>query len=129
MNEINYVFALITTEEQPLGDFSGDGEWVMVDHKLRGWELPGGRVHEGESFEDAIVREVFEETGLTAKIIQKPMKIDSGLVFLMGLNQSEENILNPSKDPIINDARWFSKPPNKLAWGLEELIKIITSFN
>ncbi|AMD16694.1 DNA mismatch repair protein MutT [Methanobrevibacter sp. YE315] len=32
------------------------------------WELPGGKVDPGESFDDALVREIKEETSLDAKV-------------------------------------------------------------
>ena len=41
------------------------GELLLVKHRLRGWELPQGRVEEGEGLIFALSREVLEETGVT----------------------------------------------------------------
>lgn len=35
------------------------------------WALPGGRMKEGETAEEAVVREIKEETGLTVKVVEK----------------------------------------------------------
>jgi 8-oxo-dGTP diphosphatase len=43
---------------------------VLVARRFEplGWALPGGFVETGEKFEDAAVREAFEETGLTVRL-------------------------------------------------------------
>ncbi len=46
-----------------------DGTRVLVQNRVdpdwSGYTFPGGHVEKGESFTDAVIREVYEETGLT----------------------------------------------------------------
>ncbi len=41
---------------------------LLIRHPKRGWEIPQGRVEEGESLTAAIHREILEETGLQVKL-------------------------------------------------------------
>ncbi len=64
-----------TYPEKPLLGVSAaiwrDGKVLLVKRAknplLGYWSLPGGLVHTGERLHDAIVREIAEETGITAK--------------------------------------------------------------
>ncbi len=56
------VFALITKGKMLLLSERTDG---------KGWNLPGGRVEEGESDKVALVREVKEETGLDVEVLHQ----------------------------------------------------------
>ena len=40
---------------------------ILVRHHRRGWEVPQGKVEEGESLMEALHREVLEETGVTVE--------------------------------------------------------------
>lgn len=45
-----------------------DGDWILLQNRVKrdwqGYTLPGGHVEPGESFVDAVKREMKEETGL-----------------------------------------------------------------
>ena len=50
--------------------FNKDSEILMIKHRKLGvWLPPGGHIDENELPCEAVLREIFEETGVTAKII------------------------------------------------------------
>lgn len=51
------------------------GKYVFCYNKKRnGWEIPGGHIEEGETWQDAAKREMYEETGAT-KIEVEPISV------------------------------------------------------
>lgn len=44
------------------------GEILLIRHQRRGWEIPQGRVEEGENLVEAVLREVAEEAGILVEV-------------------------------------------------------------
>lgn len=66
MNE-NYLFHIRVT-----GILIEENKILLVKQKLknRNWSLPGGRLENGETLEQGILREMYEETGLKTRIVK-----------------------------------------------------------
>ncbi|WP_394189968.1 NUDIX hydrolase [Paenisporosarcina quisquiliarum] len=43
-------------------------EILLIKGPRRGWEMPGGQVEEGESLQDAAIRETKEESGIDIEV-------------------------------------------------------------
>lgn len=62
MKAINVVAAIIMHKNEIFATQRGYGEFKG------GWEFPGGKVEEGESLQDALVREILEELDTEIKV-------------------------------------------------------------
>lgn len=62
-----------------------EGRVLLVKHTyIAGWWLPGGGVDRGETTQDAVVRELREEAGLTAQTSPRLVSIHSNERFFPG---------------------------------------------
>lgn len=65
-NEVSFSFAYQPYSEDPKHVWvicRFHNQWLLTQHPRRGWEFPGGKVEEGETADEAAIREVGEETG------------------------------------------------------------------
>jgi ADP-ribose pyrophosphatase YjhB (NUDIX family) len=44
-------------------------ELLLIRSPMRGWEIPGGQVEQGETLRGAAIRETFEESGVEIEIV------------------------------------------------------------
>ena len=57
--------------------FNARREILMIRHnKLKVWLPPGGHIQDNELPDDAVLREIFEETGVMAEIVPNRKKLD-----------------------------------------------------
>ena len=47
-----------------------ESEILLIKGPLRGWEMPGGQVEEGESIKEAAIRETKEESDIDVEIVK-----------------------------------------------------------
>jgi 8-oxo-dGTP diphosphatase len=97
--------------------FRGDA-FVMVKHKERKWEMPGGRLLDGESYEDGARREFIEETGAPLQEIVGEIAIgkEAGKVFV-GFAGRRTNCELSNEISEVND---FRELPEELSFPLVE---------
>ncbi len=105
--------------------FDGGEPWIMVLNKNRGWELPGGEILEGEEYDVAALRELYEETGLLGTAISFDSEIiEGGVVVLVEVDDMPTPEPWDSLDPSIDEVGWCLEAPTRLAWKEEELERI-----
>ena len=97
----------------------------MVLHKERGWELPGGTIHDDEGWDVAALRELYEETGLLGTAISYDNElIDDGVVVLVEVDDSPFPEPWESDDPSIEEVGWCVEVPTRLSWEEKEITRL-----
>lgn len=113
---------------------NSDGDYLFIYRRGK-WDLPKGKVDAGETFQNAAVREVMEETGLKDILLEKrlistyhtyPYKKGTALKktywYDMYLKGNETPV--PQKEEDIEEVRWFKPEELKIPFSnTYELIK------
>jgi len=117
-----------------------DGKILMVRHQNNErsyWTLPGGGVIEGESLEQAVVREVLEETCLDVKVIkflfEEQYEYGVSYCFLASAKSEAEAKLgsDPEEDvdyhlSMLQEVNWHSLESMKNDQQVSKVIELLT---
>ena len=81
------------------------------------WEFPGGKPEDGESLENALVREIDEELGVQIKVLRQFDRTTTGEIDLVCF-VAELTGEKPSKSTDHSELRWVSENDlSKLDWA------------
>lgn len=116
-----------------------DGSKVLVQDKkdddYSGITFPGGHVEKGESFTDAVIREVFEETGLK---IQSPQlcgikdwiqKDGTRYMVLFYKTDKFEGLVTSSDEGEVYWITLEGMKKKKLAYGMDKMLEVFLDDN
>ena len=94
-----------------------DGRFLMVRHRERGWELPGGRMEAREGPVHCALREFREETGHLLgepKFVMKLQKPNGLCYVFTGTPRAQVSVVDD--DEPIDAMEWFDRLPDGLAF-------------
>ena len=116
-----------------------NGSKVLVqdkkDEDYSGITFPGGHVEKGESFTDAVIREVFEETGLkisSPKIcgIKDWMREDGTRYMVLFYKTDKfEGTVTSSDEGEVYWIELEEMKQKKLAYGMDKMLKVFLDEN
>jgi 8-oxo-dGTP diphosphatase len=116
--KITFVVALV---------YQGDKFIMGWNNLRRGWELPGGRVEDGESPLEAVMREVYEESGATITTARrigslKWKKIETGDIFTGAVFVAEAQEMDElPQDSEIMKINFFVEIPDQLSFSCDRV--------
>jgi 8-oxo-dGTP diphosphatase len=106
----------------------GEGRVLLLRHRMwppdRQWGCPTGYANKSETFEDTIIREVREETGLNVKVDQL-VHVKSGYKLRVEVAYTATFTGGDLKVDTteVLEAKWFS--PHNLPDGLQETHRLL----
>ena len=116
-----------------------DGTRVLVqdraDPEWPGVTFPGGHVEKGESFADAVIREVFEETGLRISVPQlcgiKDWSNDDGTRYMVLLYKTNQfhGSLTASDEGEVYWVEMDEMSKMRLASGMDKMLQVFMNDN
>ena len=98
---------------------------MFVRHPERGWEIPGGHLNAEETPEDALIREVHEETGLVVEIMSWNKEYyPNGWVAHAITKSTPQPSSWTVEDEKVEEIAWWNSVPPVVMWTKQEFIDL-----